>query len=49
MIYDEGIKVYRLYKNELYNVDLEDKQKYEEEFDGLQVSSSSESRKIKLN
>ncbi len=30
--YTKGIKTYRLWENELYNIDLEDKEKYVEQF-----------------
>lgn len=41
--YGVGIKVYRLFQGDLYNVDLEDKTKYEEQFDGIEVRAMEES------
>ena len=32
--YSKGIKCYRLYDGELYNIDLEDKEQYVEQFEG---------------
>lgn len=39
--YTRGIKTYRLWENELYNIDLEDKDKYVEQFDD-KISNSTD-------
>lgn len=38
--FSTGIKTYRLYEGDLYNIDLEDKDKYDEQFDGIEQSLS---------
>lgn len=36
---DKGIKTYRLYEKEMYNIDLEDKEGYVEEFGKMRTES----------
>lgn len=47
--YGGGIKVYRLYGGDLYNIDLEDKTKYEEQFDGIEVTNMEKGNSLEIS
>ena len=45
--YKQNIKTYRLYDQDLYNIDLEDKEAYIQPFDGVRSNSNDAERELK--